>query len=206
MKYFLFDIGHVLVNFDAEDFLHEAAGGADRPVVPLSEKDLKKIDEVEKGIISDEAFVGYLNSTRDLSWTVDDLVAVWSRMFSINETGRGLFLDAVKHGIPVYTLSNIAAHHIHAIENNWSGFFEGTSGLFLSYRIGTRKPDPVIYRHALEQLGVDGGQCFFIDDRPENIEAARSEGIAAHLFVPGNHDRIKASASQFFGVSFGNES
>ena len=62
MKYFLFDIGHVLVNFDAEDFLHEAAGGPGRPIQPLSGEDLKKIDEVEKGIISDSEFVGYLNS------------------------------------------------------------------------------------------------------------------------------------------------
>lgn len=200
MQYFLFDIGHVLVDFDAEDFLHEAAGGAGRPVQPLSKEELKKIDEVEKGIISDTEFVDYLNQSRGLSWTVEDLVGVWSRMFTINDFGRGLFLEAIKSGLPVYTLSNIAQHHIDAIEGKWDGFFDGVSGLFLSYQIGTRKPDPVIYRHALEQLDAAGDQCFFIDDRPENVEAARSEGIAAHQFVPENYESVRKAAAEFFGM------
>jgi FMN phosphatase YigB (HAD superfamily) len=201
MKYFLFDIGHVLVDFDTEDFLHAAAGAAGRPVVPLSEGDLKKIEEVERGIISDSEFVEYLNQVRGLSWTVADLITVWRRMFRINETGRTLFLNAVKRDLPVYTLSNIACHHMLAIEKNWEGFFDGASGLFLSYQIGTRKPDPLIYRHALEQLGAQGKQCFFIDDRPENIEAAKSEGMDAHLFIPENHETIREAAGEFFSCS-----
>lgn len=200
MKYFLFDIGHVLVDFTADDFLQEVSNQTGQPVVPLTETDLQKIDEVEKGIIDDQQFVEYLNDTMGLSWTVADLIAVWSQMFRINETGRELFLTALEAGVAVYTLSNIAQHHIDAIENNWQGFFAGTAGLFLSYQIGTRKPDPVIYRHALHRLGAEGEQCFFIDDRPENIEAARAEGIEAHQFIPENHDAIRKAAMAFFGL------
>jgi FMN phosphatase YigB (HAD superfamily) len=198
MKYFLFDIGHVLVDFVTVDFLHEVAKGTGRPVEPLSEYDLDKINEVEKGQISDAEFVEYLNESKGLSWTVTDLIAVWSRMFSINEVGRGLFLDALKADVPVYTLSNIARHHIDAIENNWGGFFDGAAGLFLSYQIGVRKPDPFIYSHTLEKLGAKGKQCFFIDDRPENIDAAREAGIHAHQFIPENHAKIRKAAASFF--------
>jgi len=198
MKYFLFDIGNVLLDFEFEKLLRALADGAGQPVRPLSDRDVEMHDAVETGDISDEKWVEYLNETRGLSWTVDSLVDLWSEMFSINETGRGLFLDAMATGIPVHILSNIGGHHVAAIKNNWSDFFEGVASLFLSYQIGLRKPDPSIYHHVLDHLDAEGSQCFFIDDRPENIEAARAEGINAHYFVPENHTAIREAAAEFF--------
>jgi putative hydrolase of the HAD superfamily len=45
------------------------------------------------------------------------------------------------------------------------------------------KPDPRIYRHCLEGLGVEAGEAVFLDDREENVEAAREVGIHAILFT-----------------------
>lgn len=199
MKYFLFDIGNVLVNFDTGIFVKELSKASGRSVERLTERDLEMIDAVEKGEISDEEYVDYLNQTHGIEWTVADLVTVWSKMFSINATGRGLFLEAVKAGVPAYTLSNIAKHHLDAIEQNWRGFFDGAAGLFFSYQMGCRKPHPAIYRQALADLDAEGSQCFFIDDRPENIAAAREAGIDAHHFIPENHDAIAAAVARFFG-------
>jgi len=39
------------------------------------------------------------------------------------------------------------------------------------------KPDPAIYRLALERLGVQAEEAVFVDDREENVQAARSLGI-----------------------------
>lgn len=200
MKYFLFDIGHVLVDFDFQDFLNAVTDASGQSCEPLTGRDLEMHDGVEKGHISDAEWVEYLNQSKGLSWTVGDLVGLWSRMFSIQKAGRRLFLDVLEAGVQVYTLSNIAKHHVDAIENNWSGFFDGAKGMFLSYQMGFRKPDSAIYRKALEDLGVQGSQCFFIDDRIENVEAARAEGIEAHQFIPENHDQISKAVSTFFGV------
>lgn len=199
MKYFLFDIGNVLVNFDPHIFMNEVSRASGRMVDHLSECDMGMLDEVEKGLISDAEYVEYLNQSHGLSWTVDELIAVWSKMFSINVTGHGLFLNAMKSGVQVYTLSNIAQHHIDAIESNWNGFFDGATGLFLSYQMGVRKPDPSIYSQVLSDLDAEGVQCFFIDDRIENVEAAQSVGIQAHQFVPENHAAIQLAATEFFG-------
>jgi putative hydrolase of the HAD superfamily len=201
MKYFLFDIGHVLVDFDFQDFLDEIAKQTGRSVEPLCEHDYIMHDAVETGQISDEEWVEYLNEAKGLSWSRDDLIALWSRMFTVNEVGRTLFSDALKAGLPVYALSNIAKLHMDAIENNWSGFFEGADGLFLSYQIGVRKPDAAIYKRALQELGVDGEQCFFIDDRAENIEAARTQGIEALQFIPENHAVIREAVVNFFDLA-----
>ncbi len=198
MNYFLFDIGNVLTNFDFPKLLQAYADGAGRPLEPHSERDEFMYDRVEKGLISNADYVDYLNEAKGLAWSVDDLSAVWQTIFSVNQSGRGLFEKAVQAAVPVYTLSNIAGYHVDAIEANWPGFFEPASGLFLSYQIGVRKPDPAIYHHALEQLGVDGSHCFFVDDLAENVSAARALGIHAHHFVPENYAKIEDEAAAFF--------
>jgi putative hydrolase of the HAD superfamily len=103
--------------------------------------------------------------------------------------------------LPVYTLSNIAKHHMDAIERNCPGFFNGAAGLFLSYQIGARKPDAKIYQHLLEILNVDGSQCLFLDDRADNVEAACAAGIQAHQFIPENYATIRQAISDFFVTS-----
>jgi putative hydrolase of the HAD superfamily len=49
------------------------------------------------------------------------------------------------------------------------------------------KPDPRIYRHCLEGLGVEAEEAVFLDDREENVEAARGLGIHAILFTSYEH-------------------
>lgn len=197
MKAVLFDIGNVLVNFDFEDLKQAIADASGRPVHEPTEEDVRMYFAVETGTVSDEEYITYLNRVRGLDWRVQDLVDVWMKMFTINQTGYGLFREMIDRGVPVYTLSNISDHHIRAIEANWPGFFDGAAELFLSYQAGFRKPDSGIYRHALEQVGAMPGNCFFVDDLPENIEAARAEGIQAHRFVPETTAFVREEIARF---------
>jgi putative hydrolase of the HAD superfamily len=200
MKYFLFDIGNVLVNFDFQELYRLHAAHSGNPISPFSEQDLERRDAVESGRISDQEWLDYINQAKGLSWSIEDLVGIWAGMFSINSTARNLLIKAQQtSGVSVHTLSNIAKHHIDAIESNWSGFFDGADRLFLSYQIGARKPNPAIYRHALEQLNADPAHCFFIDDLPENVEAARAIGIQAYAFIPENYAQINQAAAIFLG-------
>jgi putative hydrolase of the HAD superfamily len=48
-----------------------------------------------------------------------------------------------------------------------------------SHRLGIAKPDAAIYTHAAEGLGVPVQKILFIDDREENIAAARALGMVA---------------------------
>jgi putative hydrolase of the HAD superfamily len=50
-----------------------------------------------------------------------------------------------------------------------------------SSAVGTRKPDPRIYRLALQQLGVEPEESVFLDDAPGNVTAARALGMHAIL-------------------------
>lgn len=46
-----------------------------------------------------------------------------------------------------------------------------------SHNLKTAKPDPAIYQHAANGLGVPPGAVLFIDDRADNIEAAQKAGM-----------------------------
>ena len=48
---------------------------------------------------------------------------------------------------------------------------------------GVAKPEPAAYRIILERTGVRPEEALFIDDDPENVEAARSVGMAGILFL-----------------------
>ncbi|MGI9649159.1 MAG: HAD-IA family hydrolase, partial [Acidimicrobiia bacterium] len=53
------------------------------------------------------------------------------------------------------------------------------SVFFSSGFLGVKKPDPAIYRLALQITQRDPGECVFIDDRDLNLECALGEGMHA---------------------------
>ena len=71
-----------------------------------------------------------------------------------------------------------------ALTNNWAGDGLSRAGLrasfdafFESSVLGMRKPDPRIYLHACEALGVAPVQAVFLDDIGRNLKPARALGL-----------------------------
>jgi HAD superfamily hydrolase (TIGR01509 family) len=54
---------------------------------------------------------------------------------------------------------------------------------FLSYRLRSLKPEPAIFAQTIDFLQMDPRDILYIDDIPENIEAAERAGLNGHLFV-----------------------
>jgi HAD superfamily hydrolase (TIGR01509 family) len=52
-------------------------------------------------------------------------------------------------------------------------FFEAYA---ISAVLGCRKPDPRMYRHASDALGLEPAECLFVDDDPELVAAALELG------------------------------
>jgi epoxide hydrolase-like predicted phosphatase len=52
----------------------------------------------------------------------------------------------------------------------------------ISAEVGVMKPDPKIYRMALEQGAVQAAEAVFVDDSAPNVEAARALGMHGLLF------------------------
>ncbi len=53
----------------------------------------------------------------------------------------------------------------------------------VSWEVGLLKPDPAIYRLALERLGVEAPDALFVDDRAENVAGAEAVGMRGLRFT-----------------------
>jgi putative hydrolase of the HAD superfamily len=83
-------------------------------------------------------------------------------------------------------IRRIRAHGllVAAVTNNWVTEDEGTRILAPHFDcfvesavLGLRKPDPRIFVHACEQLGVTPSEAVFLDDIGANLKAARALGM-----------------------------
>lgn len=54
--------------------------------------------------------------------------------------------------------------------------------IFVSYELGLLKPNKAIYQSVLEKLNAKPEEVIFIDDKRENVEAAKSLGINGIVF------------------------
>jgi HAD superfamily hydrolase (TIGR01509 family) len=53
----------------------------------------------------------------------------------------------------------------------------------VSAEVGLIKPDPRIFEHILDKLGVAAKEAIFIDDNPRNVEAAAALGIKSLVYT-----------------------
>jgi epoxide hydrolase-like predicted phosphatase len=109
---------------------------------------------------------------------------------------RACTTEAVREEMVALVHEVKAAGHRTAILSNifaecrpWLHSFCGEGAVDVvcdSSEIGLRKPDPAIYAHLLDRLGVPGDAVVFIDDFPENLGPAQALGIRTVLYVtPG---------------------
>ncbi|MWV26917.1 HAD family hydrolase [Aurantiacibacter rhizosphaerae] len=84
--------------------------------------------------------------------------------------------------VPLFGLSNFGADF-------WPEFIAGESALqgfgdiVVSGHEKVAKPDPAIYAIAEARFGMPPQQLFFIDDKAENIAAAKARGWHGHVFT-----------------------
>ncbi|WP_327167723.1 HAD family phosphatase [Streptomyces subrutilus] len=64
-----------------------------------------------------------------------------------------------------------------------------------------RKPDTAIYQLTLDQLGLPGSACIFVDDNPSNLIPAQNLGMATvHATTP---EETVAKLQQLLGITLG---
>lgn len=85
-------------------------------------------------------------------------------------------------GVPLFAITNFG-HEF------WHGFrptqpvFDRFQDIIVSGSERLMKPDPAIYRLAIDRFGIDPAGALFIDDAAANVAGAEAVGIAGHRFV-----------------------
>jgi epoxide hydrolase-like predicted phosphatase len=99
--------------------------------------------------------------------------------------------DVVDRGLIEFIRSLRPRYKTGVISNAWLGLRayltaqkldEVFEPLVISAEVGVMKPDEKIYRIALERAGVQAAESIFVDDAPDNVEAAKALGMHGLLF------------------------
>lgn len=105
--------------------------------------------------------------------------------------------DLQRAGIKTGILSNIGDAMEEGILAQCGWLCEFAHHTF-SHRLGTAKPDPAIYLHAVKGLGVAPQEVLFIDDREDNIAAAAATGMKAVRYT-GHNSFVREMRERGFG-------
>ena len=68
-------------------------------------------------------------------------------------------------------------------------YFDGT---LVSAEEKLAKPNPAIYERLFEKFHLKAEECFFIDDRQDNIDSAKGCGMDGYCFADGNVEGLRA--------------
>ncbi|TDQ51977.1 HAD family hydrolase [Actinorugispora endophytica] len=83
------------------------------------------------------------------------------------------------------------------LSNSWGNgyprdrFSETFDGVVISGEVGMRKPEPEIFLHALELVGLEARDCVFVDDIEHNVAAATELGMVGILHRDPTETRIR---------------
>src|SRR5579864_3645230 len=181
----VFDFGNVVCFFPNEEQWAEAAQFCGVNVGELQRAFWLHRDDYDRG---GDPTRYWLNIAKITGRVFDDAtiaglirreVAFWSR-FDTRVLGWANQLRAA--GIRTGLLSNLPSPLAHALRAT-PGFLDHFDQVTFSCELGVIKPQPEIYKHAIENLQIAPAEGLFIDDRPDNIAGARAVGMRVELFT-----------------------
>jgi putative hydrolase of the HAD superfamily len=172
------------------------------PLARLSDRTYDEVmKEVQNGPIVDSSMLGRLTPREfhraicdeiHVAIDFDPFIDIWNSILSIDDD----MADFVEKLATTHTLviaSNTdAIHFAYSLERYPA--FKAFGRHFLSCEMGLLKPGPAYFHHVLYELWASSANCVFIDDRPDNVRAARNLGIKGLVFE--SIAKLKSDLSQ----------
>jgi len=184
ITWFIFDLGNTVIKLAYERVLSGICGQA-----AVRRDDLIELFEapggyrdMERGAISFWEFYEFLCDKADYRGNIREFHELWSDFFDGTIPGIEEVLERVRERYRVAFLSNSNEVHAEVIPRKFGALFRKDDRFIFSHRFHVAKPEPEIYRRALEVIGALPQHAVFIDDLVENVLAARSVGMKAFQF------------------------
>jgi putative hydrolase of the HAD superfamily len=183
LRAIIFDIGRVLVRVDVSRAMAGLTDG-----ISLSPKELwsslekdPRWHDWQEGRVSASDWHLHLAKRLGGSLPFEQFTEVWSRALDPNPILSDAFLSQLSNGYRLAVLSNTDPVHVTHLEANYS-FLRFFPARIYSCRVGTSKPDPLIYREALRGCKARAEESLYIDDIPAYVEAAQRLGMSGIVF------------------------
>lgn len=183
LEVLIFDLGKVLIDFDYDRALKLLEDKS-----PWSAQEIRQrvlnwpvVREFERGRFTGQQFYSLLRQRISLRASYEEFCELWSAIFLPEPLIPEDFLAALHRRYRMLILSNTNEIHFEMIRRKYS-LLKHFDDYVLSYQVGSLKPEPEIYQAALERAKTRPQRCFFTDDNPINVQAARELGIDAVTF------------------------
>lgn len=184
IKNIILDVGKVLVAWEPRFAMKKI--GFDEKTIDIVAKataESEAWNEMDRGAKSDEELLAGLVAKlpeyeREIKmfWEhVGD--AIWQFDYTKAWIGR-----MKEQGYHVYILSNYG-HWTYGKTQEALSFLADVDGALFSYEVKQIKPEPEIYQSLLQRYDLKAEECVFLDDRQENIDGAKAQGIEGICFV-----------------------
>jgi glucose-1-phosphatase len=183
----LFDLGRVVLDIDFSRTLRCWAGHAGCEPARLGERFSR--DQLyrrhERGEISDQAFFAGLRASLGIDISDAQFLDGWNAIFVGEIPGMRQLLARAAQRLPLYAFSNTNVPHVEYFSGQYADVLGHFREIFVSSKIGLRKPDTEAYDHVVKAIGLPAHRIVFFDDLAENIAGAQAYGLTAiHVASP----------------------
>lgn len=183
---FLYDIGRVLLDFDFEASIANLFPPGTNDVRERIQRMLARKDEFESGKLDVDTYTHWALEVLETSATPEEFHHAWRNIFTPNEPMWRRVRQLAAAGHRLILFSNINGIHVPWIYEEFPEFALFDDAV-MSFQTGFIKPDPEIYRHAIEQHNLVPAETLYIDDLPENIATGRALGFQTWQYDLRDH-------------------
>ena len=192
----VFDLGKVLLDFDygiaVRRLLPRCTAGAVEVQRLIDQSPL--LFQYETGLITTAEFFEAIQRGSGFTGGLEEFVGAFADVFAEIPPMVALNRRLRAQGIPTYIFSNTNEVAIGHVRQRFP-FFAEFHDYILSYEHRSMKPDAPLYEVVERRSGRKEREIFYVDDRPENIEAGRQRGwqTVLHTTSEPTHAAMRAA-------------
>lgn len=183
IKNVVFDIGNVLVSFSWRDVMNEC-GVKEEHIERVANATVRSPywNELDRGLLPEnEILEQFVKNDPELEDEIRVFFAHVTDSMPPFDYSEKWLASLRKRGYKVYLLSNFSDYNFNVNVPRYT-FLNETDGKVISYIYKTVKPERKIYKTLLDKYSLKAEECVFIDDRDDNIAAAKELGFEGIVF------------------------
>lgn len=192
IKNYIFDLGNVVLILDWDKVLNKYnITQEEKELLRKHVFDSKEWALLDEGVISKEDAIKIMknNLPEKLHQYCINIMDTWKEGLIINNEIIEVIKEIKNKGYNIYVLSNAPIEIDSFLKQN--GLDKLFDGIILSAFEKIVKPNKEIYELILKKFNLEAKESLFIDDKLENVEAAKTIGIDAFQFDYKNINALK---------------
>ena len=189
----IFDFGNVLIDLDYQRVIRRFSEVAKKNKEEIEELVVTApvLQKFEMGMIGPDEFRANFNKLLGTQMGERQFESIWNGMLKSITKERMNKVLKIGERFDTFILSNTNLIHEIAYEEmimEATGKFslrDFVKEVYYSHEIGMRKPNLNCYNFVIEDIGLYASRMLFLDDRLDNVEAAKKAGMKAiQVFDP----------------------